>query len=399
MHALKIVASIIEVCLGGLHVKRAAALRRAVAALVAGGILSLSALALRLNGTTTLKHRLKSVDRLLGNAALHKQRVDVYAALARRWLQGVRAVLLVVDWSDATRDQRWQWLRASVVVEGRSVTLYEEVHPQKRYAHRQVHRQFLARLATILPEGCVPIVMSDAGFRSTWFQLVSELGWSFIGRIRGRDKLCAPESSEWVGATTLYGQARSKARDLGPMRYVRSNPTPVRVVLARRPKKHRQHLTLRGRKRRNKSSRQCARREREPWLLASSPDLHHLSAQGIVALYAGRMRIEQSFRDTKSLRVGLGLEVSRSQGRQRLEMLLLIGHLAAFVQRLIGEEAKAQQLELQFMATRRVTRPEISVMTLGRRLLDAPDHWPDRLTPWKAIQTLTRQARNACRHA
>jgi hypothetical protein len=399
MHAMKIVASIIGDCLGDLHVKRAAALQRTVAALLVSGVLSLSQLALRLSGATALKHRIKSVDRLLGNAALHEQRLDVYAALARRWLQGVHSVLLVVDWSDATRDQRWQWLRASVVVEGRSITLYEEVHPQRRYARPQVHRQFLARLAGMLPGGCVPIVMTDAGFRSTWFQLVSELGWSFIGRIRGREKVCAPQSSAWIGATTLYDQASSEARDLGPMRYVRSNPTPVRVVLARRPKKHRQHLTLRGRQRRNKSSRQCAQREREPWLLAASRDLDHLSAQAIVALYAARMRIEQSFRDTKSLRVGLGLEVSRSQGRQRLEMLLLIGHLATFVQRLIGEQAKAQQLDLQFMATRREERPEISVMTLGRRLLDAPDHWPTRFTPWKAIQLLTKQAGYACRHA
>src|SRR3990172_6186503 len=69
MHAWKIVAAIVEVCRDGLHAKRAAALRRAVAALVAGGVLSLSALALRLNGPTALKHRIKSVDRLLGNPA------------------------------------------------------------------------------------------------------------------------------------------------------------------------------------------------------------------------------------------------------------------------------------------------------------------------------------------
>jgi len=399
MHAVKIVASVIGVCLEGLHVKRATALQRAVAALVTGGVLSLSALALRLSGTTALKHRIKSVDRLLGNAALHRQRAEMYAALARRWLQGLRTVLLVVDWSDATRDQRWQWLRASVVVEGRSVTLYEEVHPQRRYAHPQVHRQFLARLAAILPAGCVPIVMTDAGFHSTWFQLVRQLGWSYIGRIRGRDKVCAPDSSQWVRATTLYAQARTQACDLGPMRYVQSNPTAVRLVLARRPKKDRQQLTLRGRKRRSKASRQCARREREPWLLATSPDLDHLSAQAIVALYAQRMRIEQTFRDTKSLRVGLGLEVSRSKGRERLEMLLLIAHLASFVQRLIGEDAKAKQLELHFMATRRVTRPEISVMTLGRRLINAGAHWSNRLSPWTAIPPLTQQAANACHPA
>jgi len=32
--------------------------------------------------------------------------------------------LVVIDWSDVTADQQWRLLRASVAVEGRSVTLY-----------------------------------------------------------------------------------------------------------------------------------------------------------------------------------------------------------------------------------------------------------------------------------
>jgi hypothetical protein len=50
--------------------------------------------------------------------------------LAARWLSGLDKVLVLIDGSDATIDQRWPLLRASVAVEGRSVTLYEEIHPQ-----------------------------------------------------------------------------------------------------------------------------------------------------------------------------------------------------------------------------------------------------------------------------
>ncbi len=109
-----------------------------------------------------------------------------------------------------------------------------------------------------------------------------------------------------------------------------------------------------------------------------------------------RMRIEQSFRDTKNLRVGLGLEVARSRSKQRLEMLLLIAHLASFAQRLIGECAKQRQLELQFMSTRRSDRREISTLTLGRRILDIAPHYLRQLLPWKAISPLTEQADYAC---
>src|SRR5258708_29787580 len=132
MHAGNFVARILGACLAGMHAKRIRALERAVVALLCGGVVSLSALALSMRAPTFYKHRLKSIDRLLGSVAMQSARHQLYAALAESWLSGLRQILVVVDWSDLTPDQRWQWLRASVVVEGRSVTLYEEVHPQRR---------------------------------------------------------------------------------------------------------------------------------------------------------------------------------------------------------------------------------------------------------------------------
>lgn len=395
MHVAGIVARILEPCLSGLHAKRAQALQRSVVALLIGGVLSLSALALALRSSTRFKHRLKSVDRLLGNVALQSARHQLYAALGARWLSGVAQILLVVDWSDLTPDQRWQWLRASVVVEGRSVTLYEEVHPQRLYGHPKVHRQFLLRIARLLPPGCTPIVMTDAGFHASWFKLVAARGWSFVGRLRGRD-LVRQGSGAWTPIKTLHAQAGDVARDLGHYFYVRSNPIKVRLVLTRQPPRGRHRLNIHGRPRVGRASAKAARAAREPWLVAASPTLDHLTATGIIRLYGQRMRIEQSFRDTKNLRVGLGLQTTRTRSSERLQMLLLIAHLASFVQRLIGEDAKVRQMELDFVAQRRPDRPQISTLTLGRRILDAPAHWLARLMPWAALPQLTAQAEHAC---
>ncbi|MDO8787828.1 MAG: IS4 family transposase [Sulfuritalea sp.] len=394
MHAEKIVARILEPCLVGLHAKRAQALLRAVVALLAGGVLSLSALALAIRSPTCFKHRLKSVDRLLGSSAIQSARQMLYVALAGRWLSGVEQVLLVIDWSDLTPDQRWQWLRASVVVEGRSVTLYEEVHPQRRYGHPTVHRQFLARIAKVLPVGCQPIIMTDGGFHASWFKLVAARGWPFVGRIRGRDMACCDEG-KWFPIKALHQQAKETVLDLGHYLYVRSNPIKVRLVLSKRPARGRHRFNIYGRPRVGRASAKCARSAREPWLLAASPQLDVLTAQSVVSLYAQRMQIEQSFRDTKNLRVGQGLQATRSRSSGRLQVLLLLAHLGAFVQRLIGEDAKARQLDLHFVAHRR-KRPEISTMTLARRILDAPTYWLRQLTPWSAIPPLTMQAQNAC---
>jgi hypothetical protein len=394
MHAGNIVARILGPCLAGMHAKRIRALERAVVALLCGGVVSLSALALSMRAPTFYKHRLKSIDRLLGNVAMQSARHALYAALAGSWLSGLRQILVVVDWSDLTPDQRWQWLRASVVVEGRSVTLYEEVHPQRRYGHPVVHRQFLRRIADLLPAGCVPIVMTDAGFHASWFKLVAAQGWHFVGRLRGRDMVKQGEQ-EWVHLKALYGRASNAALDLGRYQYVRSNPIAVRLVLNRQQFRGRHRLNMYGKRRIGRSSAKCSRAAREPWLLAASPELDHLAAQSIVSLYAQRMQIEQSFRDTKNLRVGQGLQAARSRSRERLQMLLLIAHLGAFVQRLIGEDAKARQLELNFVAQRR-NRAEISTLTLARRILNAPTHWLAELTPWAALPQLSAQAERAC---
>ena len=52
-------------------------------------------------------------------------------------------------------------LRASLPVGGRALTLYEEVHPQKKLANRDVQHRFLQRLAQRLPaEASWPIPAS-----------------------------------------------------------------------------------------------------------------------------------------------------------------------------------------------------------------------------------------------
>jgi hypothetical protein len=366
MHAEEIVSRVVETCLKGLHRKQAKALKRAVQGAVRGGTVTLSSVALWLPGETAYRHRCKSVDRLLGKPSLHREREGVYAALAKRWLQGVRTLLVVVDWSDLTPDQSWQWLRASVVVEGRSVTLFEEAHAQKMYTNPEVHRRFLLRLARILPAGCEPIIMTDAGFRAIWFRQVEQLGWRFIGRVRNRDLAWLAATEQWCPVKSLYAEAKTgRVVDLGRGKLTCARRVEARFVVYRqRPRGRHRRTALKARSA-QRGSLKHGRTAREPWLLASSPELGHLEAQTIASMYAQRMRIEQSFRDCKNHRLGLGLATSRSRGQVRLDMLLLIAHLAAFALRLIGEMvADDRQLVLDLAPP---ARDAASVVTLALR--------------------------------
>lgn len=383
-----------------MHAARWRALHDVVVSAVNGYALGLVALAVGIPRETTVRHHVKCVDRQLGNIHLEAHRFDLYAALARQWLTGLPQILIVVDWSSLTADMQWHWLRASVVCAGRSITLYEEVHPRKPLGSLAVHTRFIKWLAQLVPRGThPPIVMTDAGFRNTWFRLIAAQGWQWIGRVRNRDFVRKNDTEAWQPAKPLYGQARPVAADLGTYESVRNRPLRCRLVLVKHAPKGRKHRYASGKVKNNSTAKKIASRYREPWLLSCSPSLGHLSAEAMVRLYAQRMRIEEEFRDTKNGVLGAGLSLSRSHGQQRLQALLLIGHIAQLVKRLIGEAAKAAQLHLQLMSTNRKDRAELSMMMLAKRVIDSPALLRKLKNPWPCRYVLRSQVNAAINRA
>lgn len=104
-------------------------------------------------------------------------------------------------------------LRAAVAVGGRALPIYEEVH--ERMGDRHLHGRFLSRLAALLGEGCRPIMVTDAGFRTWWYELVEAQGWQYVGRVRNRDLLRWPDEEGWWSNKDLHAKALSRAKSLG----------------------------------------------------------------------------------------------------------------------------------------------------------------------------------------
>lgn len=349
-----------------MHVTRRRALLAVVEAALRGGALSLTSLGRALAGTAYVKHKIKRVDRLLGNRKLAAERSKIYEALTR-WLIGTQTQpVIVIDWSDLSADRRWHLLRAAAPMRGRSLTLYEEVHPLCRLANPQVQRCFLLRLRALLPASCTPIIVTDAGFRAPWFRLVQTLGWQFVGRVRNRDFVRSAGSPDWIPSKNLYARAHRRAQALGPFELVRARPLACALWLIRQPRHYRVHRTRFGALTRSAHSLKCAAREREPWLLASSASLGTIAAAQIVAWYRLRMQIEEGFRDLKSTRYGLGLERSLSRRPDRLANLLLIAALTLLACWLIGLDtiARTEHYRLQTNSSRH--RAVLSVITIGR---------------------------------
>jgi hypothetical protein len=398
-----ILSRLLRCCEPFMHAARWQALHDVALAAVCGKALTLTTLALGTTRPTSLRYRIKCVDRLLANPHLDSERLNAYRALAGEWLSGLAQLLIVVDWSPVTDDMQWHLLRASVVVEGRSITLFEEVHPRKHLTACKVHQKFIRRLAALTPP-CrqPPIVITDAGFRSTWFRLIDEQGWYWIGRTRNRDFVRrhlghgqGPGLGEWFAAKQLYAKATTTAADLGAYEAVRSRPFSCRFALIKMKPTGRKHKYPSGKVRRSSSAKKAAQCHREPWLLCYSPTLAYLGAAAVVKLYAQRMRIEQQFRDTKNPTHGMGLAQAKSRGQRRLQALLLIAHIAEMAKRLIGEAAQAAQLELALMSNNIKNRKTISVMTLATRVIERPDLMRKVTDVWSHMETLRRQANEA----
>lgn len=369
MHAIRFLRTHLRHTCPTVHAKRFAVLLLAVETVTRYHRLTLTALGRALRSAALVKHNIKRMDRLLGNRRLERERTRLYAALAQWMLTGLRQPILVIDWADLTPNRHWQLLRASVPVGGRALTVYEEVHPLRLLTNRRVHRAFLAQLAWLLPDGLRPIVVTDAGFRGTWFRLVEAQGWEWVGRIRNRTLVQHAEGEPWLPCKQVYAAATPRPTMLGEVLFIRSHPLRCTLHLVRQPTKGRHQKSVFGQPVRSSHSRKQTARAREPWLLASSLGLRGCSAKRIMQIYRQRMQIEEAFRDLKSERYGLGFAASQTRAPQRLAILLLIGALALFLLWLVGQAAVQQNLHHSYQANTMKRRLVLSVVSLGRHFL------------------------------
>ena len=363
MHAMRLLEKWLErnAVIG--HQARVGALVRVVGALLSGGRLALTHLGRHRAGRAFVKHHIKAVDRLLGNRHLHRERDGVYRALARTVLGGVARPVILVDWADSALAHKQFILKAAVPVKGRAISVYEEVHPMRCYNNAGTHRRFLHRLHSILPEGCCPIIVTDAGFRGPWFRDVEALGWDWVGRVRNRIKYLRPETGRWCYIHSLYRQATARVRHIGWRCLSRQHRYWGRLYLVRA------FRCRVGRPRKRRARRAKYRQmHRTPWLLATSLPHHRGAGTRIKRIYAQRMQIEETLRDLKSHRFGFALRYARTRRPERLEALLLVAALASFILWLLGLAARDRQWARHFQANTERRRPVLSTVFLGQEL-------------------------------
>jgi len=337
-----------------------------VSALLHGHRLTLTDLGRAMPSEAYTKHSIKRVDRLLGNARLQHERQLFYWKMLTALLGSLRHPLILVDWSPINAASDLYLLRASIPLAGRAFPVYESVHDREGCPQRQ--KQLLDALAIILPEQCVPVLVTDAGFRRPWFKAVKAKGWYYVGRVRNRD-LYRDEQGQWQPIKQLYQQTTSRARSLGQIEMTRSAPHKVALYGIHQPPKGRKHRRVTGSIARNKLSRQNARREQEPWLLASNLPQPNWTARQVVGIYRKRMQIEEGFRDVKSLRFGFAFDLHRTRCPRRIEILLLIAALACYALYLAGLQAHTTGKSRRFQSNSVRHKTVLSLWRVGLEYL------------------------------
>jgi DDE family transposase len=363
VRAVEIIQRQFQIDLAGVHLARVRVVFAVVFTALRCGQLSLTALGRAIAERTTHKHGIKRIDRLLGNARLHDEQLVFYRAIARKVIAAESAPLIIVDWTAVT-PKLWA-LVAAVSFQGRALTIYAETHPISRYLKPYVNSAFLRRLKTVLPRGCQPIILADAGFRSPFMKLVERMGWDYVVRLRGPARIRHRYGRGWTRLGFLFGQTGARAKDFGRVEIGQRTRYVTRLVGIRRPVRHRgyhsrvRHGTVRWRER---------RAAHEPWILATSLALE---SPRIVALYARRMQIEETFRDAKSTRFGMSLGHARTRSPDRANVLLLLASLAHLFALLLGLAAEAARLHLGYQANTLATRRVLSLVRLGRLLVNS----------------------------
>lgn len=371
-HARRIVQGFVHRQLSLIHAARRELLCQAVSAVMGGHLLSLSRLARALMGQGTQRAALKRVDRLIGNQRIGQEAQVVGAALLRLLCRGGQPLVIAVDWSAVSPGGAFVELRAAIswLGMGRGLTIYHQVYPESKLGNGRAERALLDTLHGWMPAGAEVIMVTDAGFRRPWFTHVERLGWSWIGRIRAGVCL-SRDRTHWEQASAWFAKASAKACRWSPCWLTRRFRFACDMVLYRRHAVGGKRYGRAGHGSTPKARREAKASAREPWLLAHSPQLRTFRAEEIVALYGQRMQIEENFRDSKSPELGMGLQLSQSRSAPRLQALLLIATLAAFLLWHIGQLAEAEGWHRRFKSTTRIAR-ELSIITLAKLLCALP---------------------------
>lgn len=335
-----------------LHAKRVESLANGVVGVMNATRLSVQAIGHGLSSALgkKSKHAIKQVDRLLSNAG-----VDPWQLFAL-WVPYVLAqreeAIIALDWTEFDADDQVTCAAHLITNHGRATALvWKTIYKSELYGQRTaLEDRVIEHLHALIPPHVRITLLADRGFAAAErFSHLFLLGWDCVIRFRKNILLesgqeCKP-AAEWVPAG---GRARLLRNVCITAQH---EPVPAVVCVHKRSMK-------------------------EPWCLVTNRT--DLTAAQLVKLYGRRFTIEETFRDQKDLRFGLGLSATHIRDCGRRDRLLLLSALAHALLTLLGASAEAIGFD-RMMKANTVKRRTHSLFRQGcywfGRMPNLPEKW------------------------
>ena len=312
---------------GEIHAPRIASLSDGVDGVLHAASLGVRALGHGLavaNGLAP-RHAIKQGDRLLSNPKVLREEV------ARCWVRFVvaeRTALFVnFDWTAVEDSAQSMIGLGTQTAHGRSTplvwkTVTHSALKDRRHAHED---ELLGLLADVLPQGVRVTVVADRGFSDiTLYRFLKELGFEYIMRFRAVVYVASADgerrnAKDWLGAG---GQMRGLR---GARVTAEGQPVPIVVCVQQQ-------------------------RMKEPWLLASRRS--DLPGTAIKHRDSTRFTVEETCRDVKTPRLGLGLKHTVMVRNDRRDALFLLAVLAHTLLTRLGKAGEELGMDRWLGATR-----------------------------------------------
>lgn len=337
-----------------LHAKRVRSLTNATVGAMHAGALGIHAIGTGLAVAQGLhaKHAIKQVDRLLSNPGLNVWTLFVH------WVPSVlgtqREIVVALDWTAFEADGHATVTLHLVTRHGRSTPLVWLTVPTATLKGRQTDYEdgLLVRFHEVLPAGVTVTVLADRGFGDQpLYTLLTTLGFQFVIRFRGN-----------ITVASVTGDTRPAAA-WGPA--------------TGRPATLREATVTADAYRLDAVGCVQAPRRPQPWCLAVRGPFGGADA---VRLYGRRFTIEETFRELKDPRFGVGLAATHIRDPRRRDRLLLIGAFALALLTRLGAAGESLGMDRMLKANTVKTRTH-SLFRQGGDYFTAIPAMPDaRLT-------------------
>lgn len=355
------------------HATRRCALFDVSWALTQGARLSVTHLGRHLEGSAYVKHKIKRADRLLSNKHIQQELIHIYKELFAPILSSLSTINLAVDWSGYDGHD-YHVIRASLLFEGRSIPIYNQVFAQESLGSQQAHELFLDSIQSILPENIPVIITTDAGFVTPWFSAIEKRGWYFVGRGKLETKHYCSETRLWRALYDYEVNSNDTPSYEGSGWLGKKSNTPVcaAVYTYKMPSKRRK-----GRSKYPDVNKRHSKQAEYGWVIVTNLAGGAHAAKRVIRLYKKRMQIEQNFRDDKSYRFGFGFRLTRVKNKSRIAVYCLLSAIATFLLWWIGITGEMQKTHWRFQANTVKETRVLSVITLAKQILR---HCPDIVT-------------------